>query len=311
VLGSGLAACISLLSLAILRILEHPPKGPKIPVAKVILDTSLPLAIADDLRTGITTVENLIVPRRLALFEGSIAPLAAFGTVCGMVFPILMFPVAILYGMTELLVPELARCRAANSQIRIDYLITRGLRIALLYGTLCAGILYLSGDGLCMQLYDSKEAARYLRLFAPLAVMLYCDAVTDSMIKGLGQQKASVRYNILTNSMDVLFLYIWLPQYGMNGYFWSFLLTHAVNFVLSIRRLLRISRVQIDWKTPAITLVVSLLSVWLAGFASTALLRAIAYILLLPTGLCITNVLNREDLIWLKGLIRRENGTNT
>lgn len=311
VLGSGLAACITLLSLAILRILEHPPKGPKIPVAKVILDTSLPLAIADDLRTGITTVENLIVPLRLALFEGSIAPLAAFGTVCGMVFPILMFPVAILYGMTELLVPELARCRAANSQIRIDYLITRGLRIALLYGTLCAGILYLSSDSLCMQLYDSKEAGRYLRLFAPLAVMLYCDTVTDSMIKGLGQQKASVRYNILTNSMDVLFLYIWLPRYGMNGYFWSFLLTHAVNFVLSIRRLLRISRVQIDWKTPAITLVVSLLSVWLAGFASSALLRAIAYILLLPTGLCITNVLNHEDLIWLKGLIRKEKVTNT
>jgi hypothetical protein len=111
--------------------------------------------------------------------------------------------------------------------------------------------------------------------------------------------------------MDVLFLYIWLPRYGMNGYFWSFLLTHAVNFVLSIRRLLRISRVHIDWKTPAITLFVSLLSVWLAGFASSALLRAIAYILLLPTGLCITNVLNHEDLIWLKGLIRKEKVTNT
>ena len=77
-------------------------------MARRLLDTAVPLGLADDLRTGISTLENLIVPRRLALYSGVLSPLAAFGTVCGMVFPVLMFPVAILYGMTELLVPELA-----------------------------------------------------------------------------------------------------------------------------------------------------------------------------------------------------------
>ena len=304
VLGSGIAGSMTLTTLMVLRLLERAPKYPRVNSTGRLLDIAIPLAIADDLRTGISTLENLIVPRRLALFAGEIAPLATFGTVCGMVFPVLMFPIAILYGMTELLVPELARCKAAGSQRRIKYLVRRGLRIALLYGALCAGVLYLSADALCMALYHNKQAAQYLKLFAPLAVMLYMDAVTDSMVKGLGQQKASVRYNILTNCMDVVLLYKLLPVYGMNGYYFSFLMTHVINFLLSIRRLLRISGVQIDWKVPAATLISAITAGVLAQCTDQGLIRAVTYCALFPTGLFLTKVLTSEDLNWIIGLIK-------
>ena len=306
VMGSALGACLTLAALTVLRLRERQKAASPIPVARRLLDIALPLAAADDLRTGISTVENLMVPRRLALYSGLLSPLAAFGTVCGMVFPILMFPIAILYGMTELLVPELARCRAAGSQNRIEYLTKRSLRIALLFGTLCAGILFLTARELCHSLYSSVDAGVYLRWFAPLAVMLYCDAVTDSIIKGLGQQKASVRYNILTNVMDVAFLYCLLPRYGIQGYFFSFLITHAINFILSIRRLIFISRVQIDWRMPVMTLAVAIGAVWAAGFVGVPLLRAVCYAILLICGLFLTNVLTREDRDWIRGLVYRK-----
>ena len=192
VLGSALGSCLTLCCLVILRLLQHPVTNPQIPIGKRLAHTAIPLALADDLRTGITTVENLMVPRRLALYGGVISPLAAFGMVCGMVFPILTFPMAFLFGLTELLVPELARCRAAGSQLRVEYLVQKSLRLALLYGSFCGGILYLNADDLCIRLYQNPEAGEYLRWFSLLAVMLYCDAVTDAMIKGLGQQKRSV-----------------------------------------------------------------------------------------------------------------------
>lgn len=231
VLGSSLGTCLTLVSLIILRLLEHPKTDGRIPIVHRLTETAVPLALADDLRTGISTVENLMVPKRLALYPGTLSPLAAFGTVCGMVFPVLTFPTAILFGLTELLIPELARCRAAGSKARISHLVQKSLRVALLYGTACGGILFLSADELCRLLYKSEEAGTYLRWFSILAVMLYCDNVTDAMIKGLGEQKASVRYNILTNTMDVAFLYILLPKYGIVGYFISFLVTHVINFI--------------------------------------------------------------------------------
>ncbi len=306
VMGSVMGSCFTLISLVALRILERPKQSNRLPVASQICHTAIPLALADDLRTGISTVENLMVPKRLALYSGAISPLAAFGTVCGMVFPILTFPMAILFGLTELLIPELARCRAAGSTQRINYLVQKSLRIALLYGTLCGGILFLSADELCMALYKSGEAGTYLRWFSLLAVMLYCDGVTDAMIKGLGQQKASVRYNILTNTMDVTFLYYLLPIYGILGYFISFLITHAVNFILSLRRLLRITSQKIPYHIPLLTLGSAILAVWLCHFVTGAIFRSVAYSAILLCLLFMMRILSRADIRWIKGLIYKK-----
>ena len=113
VLGSSAGACLTLICLAVLRLRERPTTGSPIPVGKRLADTAVPLALADILKSGINTTENLMVPKRLALNASVTDPLAAFGTVGGMVFPVLMFPACILFGLAELLIPELARCAAA------------------------------------------------------------------------------------------------------------------------------------------------------------------------------------------------------
>ncbi len=305
VMGSGISSCFTLLSLLFLRKREVVPTGGRIPVRQRLVATAVPLALADDLKSGISTVENLMVPKRLALCQKIGDPLAAFGMVCGMVFPVLMFPVAILYGLAELLIPELARCAAAGSQRRIQYLARRSLRVAMLYGCLFCGLLFLLSDDLCLWLYDNRDAGLYLRRFAILAPMLYCDAITDAMIKGLGQQTACVRYNILTSSLDVLFLFLLLPMYGMEGYFFSFLVTHLLNFVLSVRRLLKLTGKLISLSTPLLSVLATAISIFLAGFLSTPMLRGGAYILLLGSLLCLFQVISREDVYWIKGLVRR------
>ena len=242
ILGSSLGACLTLCCLVNLRIREHPKEGSSFPLAASLCRTALPLAVADDLRTGISTVENLIVPRRLALHSGIDSPLAQFGLVSGMVFPVLMFPACIVYALAELLIPELARCAAAENRARIRYLVQKGLKWVFLYGLLFGVLEFLAADRLGLTLYHSPQAGRMLRCYALLIPMLYCDAITDAMIKGLGQQTVSVAYNITTNIMDVVLLWLLLPKYGMNGYFFSFLVTHLINFLLSLRRLLQITQ---------------------------------------------------------------------
>lgn len=303
VIGSGLGSCLTLGSLVLLRLREPLERGNRIPMAARLRSTAVPLALADNLRTGISTVENLMVPKRLSLHGGVQSPLASFGTVRGMVFPVLVFPMAILFGLTELLVPELARCNAAGSKERIHYLVKRSLHIALLYGAFCGCILFLIAEPLCMQLYASPEAGKYLKWFAPLAVMLYCDSVTDAIIKGLGQQKASVRYNICTNGMDVVLLYLLLPKFGIVGYFISFTVTHVINFYLSLRRLLKITGLSISITTPLLTLSAAVGTAWVAGFAENLFLRSIGGGLIFLCLLNITGVLRKGDIRWLRGLL--------
>lgn len=306
IMGSGMGTILTLTSLVILRLLEHAPTTSKIPVAARLKQTAIPLALADNLRTGISTVENLMVPKRLARYEGVVSPLAAFGTVCGMVFPILTFPMAILFGLTELLIPELARCNAAGSKRRIIYLVKQSLRIALLFGSVCSCILFLAAEPLCMKLYQSVDAGRYLKWFAPLAIMLYCDTVTDAMIKGLGEQKASVRYNICTNFMDVVLLYFLLPHLGIVGYFISFTVTHVINFFLSLRRLLKITGIDIRISVPVRCILAVCVAIFIAGFAASSILQVSAGVILLLCLLILSGVVKKEDAQWVIRLIKKD-----
>lgn len=243
VAGSSLASVMTLFCL--LWQLKVPEgRGSSKGLLTKLLRTSLPLALADDMRMGISTVENLMVPRRLGLYASGGDPLAAYGQVVGMVFPALMFPAAILFSLSELLIPELSRCAAGGRTKRIQYLTERSLQVALLYGLAAGGVLFTVAKPLGVLLYKDADVGLLLRRFSLLAPMLYLDAVTDAATKGMGQQVACVRYNTFTNVLDVIFLFFLLPKYGLMGYFSSFVITHAINFALSIHRLYTVTGVR-------------------------------------------------------------------
>ena len=306
IFGSAAGSVLTLTCLVILRLRERTPSGPRIPVRTRLIQTAFPLAVADDLKIGINTAENLMVPKRLALNASVSNPLAAFGLVSGMVFPVIMFPAAILFGLTELLIPELARCSAADSQARIHYLVRKALRVALIYGITMGGLLFLLSDTLCSRLYGSLDAAAYMRAYALLIPMLYCDIITDAMTKGLGQQKVCVRYNIFTSLLDVIFLYILLPRYGMDGYFISFLVTHIINFILSLRRLLKITIGTIPMYVPCLTASAMVFGLWASSHSSNDFFSAICFLPILTSLLFLFKVLQAEDVRWLAGLVYKK-----
>jgi len=304
ILGSCLGGILTLTCLVYLHVKDKVQPGAPIPVRHRLTQAAVPLAAADVLKSGISTTENLMVPKRLALHAAVAEPLAAFGVVSGMVFPVLMFPACILFGLAELLIPELARCAAAKSRERISYLVRRSLKVAMLYGLIFGGLMFLLADALGMRLYSDPEVGKNLRLYALLIPMLYCDAITDAMTKGLGQQKICVRYNILTSAMDVVFLYLLLPRYGMEGYFVSFAVTHLVNFLLSLRRLLIITGETIPFHVPALSVSAAAAAAWGASHFPQPGVQIIAFLAGLMSLLFLFQVLSREDLSWVRGLLR-------
>lgn len=305
VLGSGVSALFTIFSLAILRHKEHLPSGPRIPVRSRLLSCAVPLAAADNVKSGISTLENLMVPKRLSMYAGEVSPLGSFGRVCGMVFPILMFPASILFALSELLIPELARCAAGENKKRIYYLAEKSLRIAMLYGFLCGGILYLLAKPLCQGIYHDETAGMYLRWYACLAPMLYCDAITDAMSKGLGKQRNNVRYNIFTSAMDVALLYILLPKMGMTGYFISFLVTHAINFLLSLNLLARTVGFSIPFYSPACTGIATILAVMGSQFARGWPAQLLGFLGLAGGLYLLFGVVSRKDIQWIFSLVRK------
>ena len=201
-----------------------------------------PLALNDLLRAALRALEQFLIPWGLTRAGATrLGAMAAYGTVMGMVFPALMLPSAFLYALVDLLIPELAACRAQGRRERLASVTGQCLRAGLLFGSFTAGLLFVLAGPLAQLLYRSAEAGRLLRLFAPVALVLYLDALVDGMLKGLSEQVANVRYNTITSALDVALLFVLLPRYGLGGYVFTFIAAHLVNFALSLRRLLRVT----------------------------------------------------------------------
>lgn len=242
--GSSVASALSLAVIVALYRRDDAHRGTVADRAmrRRLVRLAVPLALTDCLRSGLNTLEQLLIPRGLSRAGGFYAQsLAAYGTIHGMVFPVMMFPACVLYSLSDLLVPELAAAAAAGRATRIRGLTRRCLRTTLLFSCAVAGALLCAAAPLGSLLYRSDDAGRYLLLFAPLVPMLYLDAIVDGMLKGLGQQAYCVRCNTVTSLLDVALLLVLLPRYGLGGYFFSFTLSHAVNFFLSIARLVRMT----------------------------------------------------------------------
>ncbi len=308
--GNCAAVVLSLLILMCLRHRSLPPRrGDRRPPYGRILRIALPLGLTDTLRSGLNTAENLIIPRRLALLTGAAGAMAAYGTIQGMVFPVLMFPSAILFSLAELLVPEFSRCAAAGSRQRVQYLARQGLRVSLLFGLAAGGVIYAGAGALGELLYGDPAVGVHLRQYAVFVPMLYTDAIVDAMCKGLGQQSANARYNAFTSFLDVVLLWVLLPKRGLGGYYAAFAVSHLVNFALSLRRLVLSAGIRPGLGTP----LRAALCAAAAALGST-LLPARAGIMgaVLPGGCCLgamvllwrlAGVVSGQDVRWMCSLV--------
>ena len=240
--GSGAATLVSLAMLFLLYLRVRPRQKQKPPMLRRLLALCGPLAFNEMARSGLGTLENLLIPRGLRRSgAGAEAALADYGALQGMTFPAIMLPCAVLNAVSDLLIPHLSRARAQGDGTTIRGLTLSGLRLGLYWAVAAAGVLWLTGPQLGELLYHSPAAGRYIRLFAPVILILYMDAITDGLLKGLIEQVACMRYNTLTSLLDVACIALLVPRYGVAGYFFSFVATHALNFLLSIGRLVKVT----------------------------------------------------------------------
>ena len=203
-----------------------------------LMSLSLPLAFSSYARTALSTLQHLLVPRALRRSgETASAALSVYGTVSGMVFPVLTFASVFFNALSELLIPELTRSQVRGDQAGMDRTAGRILSGCLLFSAAAALILFLLGPWLGRKLYRSAEAGMYLRLLSPLVVVMYLDSVVDGMLKGLGLHLSSMFINVLDAGLTLLGVTILLPRFGVRAYISLLYFSECLNFTLSYLRL--------------------------------------------------------------------------
>lgn len=292
-------------------------------ILKKVMSICLPVTASSCLRSGLSMVENIMIPSGLkkngASYQKS---LSGYGMLTGMVMPVITFPSAFLSSFSMLLIPEFSEANAKHHKRNIQYISKRVFQITLLFSILVTGVFVFFAKDLGMLIYGSPEPGVYISILAPIIPLMYLDSVVDGMLKGLNEQLSYLSYNMIDSTIRVLLIFTLLPICGLKGLIIVIYVSEILNSTLSIARLLKVTQLHFqaaDW------LLKPILSISLPGFALMLLFQQEMVVFSTPLGkvvfeigvtltaylglLFITRCIGKEELTWIKSLILRKRRT--
>ncbi len=203
-----------------------------------VASMALPLALSAYVRSALLTLEHILIPKRLRDGgESHTDALSQYGILHGMALPLLTFPMSPLSSFAGLLVPEFAEGMARGEWGRLRRIATEALDTTLSYSALVAVLMGVFSEELGYVVYGSFGAGHYVLVLAPVIPIMYLDHVTDSMLKGIGEQVFSMWVNIADSLLSVVLVWVLIPVMGIYGYAVVIVAMEIFNFALSAMRL--------------------------------------------------------------------------
>ena len=203
---------------------------------------AFPVAVGSYARQGLLTAEHLAIPWGLKRSGASAsAALASSGVLHGMVFPLILFPSAVLGAFSGLLVPEFTEAHERSDTAHIKRMAEKVLRTSLLFSLGVSGIFLSFAHEIGTGMYPGTDAGTFLSLLAPLIPVMYLDSSVDAMLKGLGEQLHCMKINMADSAVSLALVFLLLPRFGIMGYVAVLYICELMNAALSISRLLEVT----------------------------------------------------------------------
>ena len=188
-------------------------------ITTAILKIAAPITAGRYLTSGLSTAENLIVPKCLSAYSGDdTSGLETFGLLKGMAMPIIFFPSSFLQAISTLLIPEISESVAQNDLFTIKRDVSRVLNVTIIGSILVGGCFFLCSDSIGVALYNSHESGVLINVLAPLVPVMYLESVVDGLLKGLNKQTATFIYSKIDSTLRVILVLLIVPRLGMDGF---------------------------------------------------------------------------------------------
>lgn len=207
-----------------------------------IISIAAPITSGRYLNSALRTVENIAVPKSLALYGGSQSTsLSQFGMIKGMALPLIFFPSSFLGSVSMLLIPEMSEALSLRQQYKIRYIAEKVINLTFLSSFLLAGLFFTLSEPLGMLIYKSREVSFLLRALAPLVPLMYIDSVCDGMLKGLDKQGFVFRLSVFDSALRILLVVLLVPSMGMLGFLLIMVISNALTGIWRVIKVVRLA----------------------------------------------------------------------
>lgn len=196
---------------------------------------AMPVSITRILLSLIHSIEAVIVPMFLVFYGLSeIDAVSIFGIMVGMSMPFIMFPSAITNALSAMLLPSVSEAASNNDVSLISKTASTALKYCMSMGIFFALFFIVNGGDLGNLFFKSTLAGEYLKILAWLCPFIYVEMTLSSIINGFGLTKTTLIYNMITASLRIVFIIIFVPIYGIVGYLWGVLASEITGTLLNL-----------------------------------------------------------------------------
>lgn len=203
--------------------------------ARQLLTLALPLSLNRTLINFLQSVEAIYIPQRLQMYGYDTAKaLSVYGVLTGMALPLILFPSAITNSISVLLLPIVSEAEAVDNQNTIKKAVRKSIKYCFILGFLCTAIFLISGRWAGKLLYDSRLAGSFIITLSFICPFMYIASTLNSILNGLGKTAYTFAFSMASLLFRLLFVFIAIPVFGIQGYLWGLLASQLMQTVLCI-----------------------------------------------------------------------------
>ena len=199
-------------------------------LTKIILRQGIPLTANRVLLNLLQSAEAILIPSRLQIYGlSSSESLAIYGLLTGMAMPFVLFPSTLTNAASTLLLPGAAEAQAEQNLNSLKSTIEQTLRFCLLLGIFCSMIFCLFGHALGNIIFQSPLCGQLLVILGWLCPFLYITSTFSSILHGLGKISQTFCVSVVSLSLRIVFVLIFIPLFSIKGYLWGILLCQILS----------------------------------------------------------------------------------
>ena len=200
------------------------------------------------LSTGLSALDAMLIPLRLQV-AGYAAREATtlFGQLGGAAFTLLTFPSVFTFALATSLVPAISEAAAQRQFNVVRARSAEAIRLTILIGIPCLIILFYFSLPLT-SFFKSTEISPILRVLALGGIFSYIQQTTTGILQGLGKVHLPVLHSIIAAiiRIPILIYLTGLPQWGLRGTAWAFILGFFITAALNLIAIARYTGMPLD-----------------------------------------------------------------
>lgn len=213
----------------------HFPISSLFSAAKRLFMLAAPLSANRVILNLLQSIEAIYIPNRLMLHGlNNSAALSAYGVLTGIALPLVLFPSAITNSVSVLLLPVVSEADSLLRKDTIQKAVRLSTRFSLVLGVSCTALFLFGGKFLGNMLFENAQVGNYIMTLSFLCPLLYLSSMLNSILNGLGKTGLTFCYSVASLLLRLVFVFFFIPQFGMPGYLWGVLASQLLQTVLCL-----------------------------------------------------------------------------